>query len=78
MINGAKKAGLILDGPHSAILIKSNSDEPGECANIFKKLSQADIKVGESSGIADIKDSYGDILYLKSEDCERAISALMV
>lgn len=78
MIDGAKKSGLILDGPHFAILIKSNSDEPGECADIFKKLSQIDIKVIESCGIADIKDSYGVILYLESEDCEKAIAALKV
>lgn len=76
MKNGAKKAGLIIDGPHTAILIKSNNDEPGECANIFKKLSQVDINVNESSGIADIWDSYGVVLYLEKEDCEKAITAL--
>ena len=68
MIDGAKKVGLIIDGPHTAILIKSNSDEPGECADIFKRLSQVDINVNESSGIADIKDSYGVVLYLKKEE----------
>jgi hypothetical protein len=73
---GAKNAGLILDGPYSALIIKSYSDEPGECADIFKKLSLADINVAEASGIADIKESYGVVLYLKQEDCEKAIAAL--
>jgi hypothetical protein len=72
----AKKAGVNLDGPHTALLIKSNSDEPGECAGIFKRLSLANINVSESSGIADIYDSYGVVLYIKQEDCEKAIAAL--
>lgn len=76
MKDGAKKAGINLDGPNAALIIKSNSDEPGECAGIFEKLSQADINVYESSGIADIKDSYGVILYLKQEDCEKALATL--
>jgi len=76
MIIGAKNAGLKLDGPYSALIIKSYSDEPGECADIFKKLSIAGINVDEASGIADIKDSYGVVLYLKQEDCEKAIAAL--
>ena len=74
----AKKAGLKLNGPHTAVMVKSDSDEPGECAAIFKKLSQAKINIDESSGIADINDSYGVILYLKTEDCEKAMLALKV
>lgn len=76
MNGGAKKAGLNLDGPHSALLIKGDNDESGELADIYEKLSQADINVHESSGIADIKGSYGVILYLKQEDCEKAVAAL--
>jgi len=76
MKDGAKKAKLNLDGPHAALIIKSNSDEPGECAGIFKKLSHVNINVYESGGIADIKDSYGVVLYLKQEDCEKALAAL--
>ncbi|MBN2215275.1 MAG: hypothetical protein JW723_13640 [Bacteroidales bacterium] len=78
MKDGAKRAGLDLDGPYTALIVKSNSDEPGECADIFRKLSQAGIYVYESSGIADIKDSYGVVLYLKKEDCEKALEALKV
>ena len=76
MTDGAKKAGLNLDGPHASLIIKSNSDEPGECADIFNKLSRIDINIYESSGIADIYDSYGVVLYLKQEDCEKAIAVL--
>jgi len=76
MSDGAKKEGLNLDGPHSALLIKGDNDESGELADIYEKLSQADINVHESSGIADIKGNYGVILYLKQEDCEKAVAAL--
>jgi aspartokinase len=76
MKESATIAGLKLDGPYTAVMITSDSDEPGECAGIFKKLSHNNINILESSGIADIKDSYGVILYLNQEDCEKAILAL--
>ena len=76
MTDGAKEAGLKLDGPHSALFIKGDNDESGALAAIYEKLSQADITVHESSGIADIKGGYGVILYLKQEDCEKAVAVL--
>jgi hypothetical protein len=76
MKDEASGAGLNPDGPKPALMIKSTSDEPGECADIFSRLSRAGIDVYESGGIADIKDSFGVILYLKKEDCEKAITAL--
>ena len=75
MTDGAKKAGLELNGPHSALLIQGD-DESGALADIYEKLSQADIHVNESSGIADINGGYGVILYLKQEDCEKAVAVL--
>ena len=75
MSEGAKKTGLELDGPHSALLIQGD-DESGALADIYEKLSQADIHVNESSGIADIKGGYGVLLYLRQEDCEKAMAAL--
>ncbi len=76
MKDEAKRSGLNPDGPHAALIIKSDSDEPGECAGIFRKLSKIDIHVFEYNGIADIQDSYGVILYLKPEDCDKAIEVL--
>ncbi|MFX0090165.1 MAG: hypothetical protein ACFFBD_00265, partial [Candidatus Hodarchaeota archaeon] len=77
MSDKAKKAGLNLDGPHSALLIQGD-DESGALADIFRNLSQTDIKIYESSGIADIKGGYGVILYLSQEDCEKALAALQL
>lgn len=76
MKEGAKKAGLDMDGPYFALLLKGYDDESGELANIYEKLSRADITIYESSGIASIKGSYGVVLYLKQEDCEKAMEVL--
>jgi hypothetical protein len=76
MKDAAKAAGLLLDGPHPALIVKSDSDEPGECAGVFEKLSRAGIHEYEACGIADIKDSYGIVLYMKQDDCEKALAAL--
>jgi hypothetical protein len=76
MNDGAKKAGLELDGPHFALIIKGYDDESGALADIYEKLSQAHINVYESTGIANIKGSYGVVLYLKQEECEKAMEAL--
>jgi hypothetical protein len=75
MTDGAKKAGLALDGPHPALLIQGD-DESGALADIYERLSQAGIQVNESGGIAGIKGGYGVILYLTPEDCEKAAAAL--
>jgi hypothetical protein len=72
---GAKKSGLGLDGPYSAVLIKGD-EKAGALAGIYKKLSQAGIQVDEACGIADINAGYGVLLYLKPEDCDKAMSAL--
>jgi len=75
MANGAKKAGLTLDGPHSALFVQGD-DESGALAGVYEKLSQADINVYASNGIADINGGYGVILYFKQKDYEKAVAAL--
>jgi len=77
MTDGAKKSGLKLDGPYSALLIKGD-EKPGALADIYRKLSQAGIQVNEASGIADINAGYGVILYLNQEDCGKAVAALEI
>jgi hypothetical protein len=75
MTDGAKKSGLELDGPYSALLIKGD-EKSGALADIYKKLSQAGIQVDEACGIADIHAGYGVILYLEQEDCGKAMTVL--
>ena len=75
MAAGAEKAGVDLDGPHYAIIIKG-SDEAGALADIYERLSHADIKLVESYGIADINDGYGVVIYLEKDECDKAMEAL--
>ncbi len=76
MVEGAKNAGVELDGPHPALLVKGD-EKPGACAGIFQKLAQADIPVREASGIAHVNGEYGVILHLEPHDCDRAVAALL-
>jgi hypothetical protein len=75
MTDGAKRSGLKLDGPYSALLIKGD-EEAGALAGIYRRLSRAGIQVNEACGIADINAGYGVILYLRQEDCEKALTVL--
>lgn len=75
MTAGAESSGLELDGPYSALLIKGD-ETSGALAEIYRKLSQAGIQVDEACGIADINAGYGVLLYLKQEDCGKALTAL--
>ena len=75
LTEGAKKAGLELDGPYSALLI-TGDEKAGALADIYEKLSQAGIQVEQASGIADINAGYGVLLYLKREDCNKAMTVL--
>ena len=67
--------GIKLDGPHPALLIQGD-DQSGALADIYEKLSRANITVNESSGIADINGAYGVVLYLSKEDCKKAMAVL--
>ena len=75
MAAGAKNSGLALDGPYFALLIKGD-EKAGALADIYKKLSKAGIQVDEACGIADINAGYGVILYVKQEDCGKAMAVL--
>jgi hypothetical protein len=72
---GAIKAGLKFEGPYSAVII-TGDEKSGALAEIYRKLSRAGIQVEESSGIAHINGGYGVVLYLKQEDCDKAMTAL--
>jgi hypothetical protein len=75
MTAAAEKAGLKIEGPNYGLLIKGD-EKTGALADIYLKLSQANIQVIESSGIADINHGYGVLLYLNKEDCKKALAAL--
>jgi len=77
MVEEAKKAGFLLDGPNPALLVQGD-DELGALADIHEKLCQANVNVYSSSGVTDGKGSYGYLVYVRPEEYERAAAALEV
>lgn len=77
LVDAAKKAGLSLDGPSPALLVRGD-DELGALANIHMRLSQANVSVYASSGVADGKGSFGYVVYVRPEEFARAMKALEV
>jgi len=77
MADAARKAGLVLDGPHPALLVQGD-DELGALARIHAKLYEANVNVYASSGVADGRGSFGYVVYVRPEEYERAASALGV
>jgi hypothetical protein len=75
LVNEAKLAGMALDGPHHALLVRGD-DELGALANIHQRLYESDINVYASSGVTDGSGSYGYLIYVKEDDFERAAETL--
>jgi hypothetical protein len=71
----ARHAGLVLDGPHPALLAQGD-DELGALADLHTKLSQARVNVYASTGLVDGRGSFGYIIYVRPEECDRAVAAL--
>ncbi|OQY48580.1 MAG: hypothetical protein B6242_01970 [Anaerolineaceae bacterium 4572_78] len=71
----AKKIGMVLDGPHHALLVQGD-DALGVLANIHEKLHKAKVNVFASTGVTDGKGCYGYILYIRPDDYQRAATAL--
>lgn len=77
MSDEAKKAGIRLDGPYSALLVQGD-DELGALAGIHEKLFEANVNVYASSGVTDGKGSFGYVLYIRPEEFEKAARALEI
>ena len=75
MVDQAKKTGLKLDGPHPALLIQGD-DQLGALAEVHAKLYQAGVNIYASNGVTDSKGNYGYLVYVRSEDHNRAAKAL--
>lgn len=73
----AQLAGMILDGPHHALLVQGD-DELGALSGMHQQLYKANINVYASHGVIDGKGSYGYLIYVKEDDYERAAETLGV
>lgn len=71
----AQRAGMALDGPHPAFLVQGD-DELGALAEIHQILAAANVNVYASSGVTDGRGSFGYLIYVRPEDCDRAAAAL--
>lgn len=73
----AEKSGMVLDGPHPAILVQGD-DELGALASVHEKLYQANVNVFASSGVTDGHCCFGYVLYIRPEHYERAVKVLEI
>jgi hypothetical protein len=77
LVNAAAKAGLVLAGPHLALLVQGD-DELGALAKIHSKLHDAKVNVYASNGVTDGRGHYGYVIYLRPEEFQQAAQALEV
>ncbi len=75
MLSAAQRAGLHLDGPYSAFLVQGD-DELGALVEIHEKLYQAKVNVYASSGVTTGRGTFGYLIYVRPEDCNRGAKAL--
>ncbi|MDT8435568.1 MAG: hypothetical protein RRA92_02320 [Gemmatimonadota bacterium] len=73
----ADAAGMVLDGPHRALLIQGG-DEMGALAAIHEKLVRAHVDVYAGTAVTDGAGNFGYLVYVRSEDCDRAARALEI
>lgn len=75
LLDAAKAAGLVLEGPHAALLVNGD-DELGAIARLHSQLHRAGVPVYASSAVSDGRGSFGYVLYLRPTDTDRALHAL--
>jgi hypothetical protein len=73
----ARQAGLVLDGPHGALLAQGD-DELGALAGLHERLFDAGVDVYASSGVTDGRGGFGYVVYVREDQFERAANALGV
>jgi len=75
LLRAAASEGLVLSGPQHAILIQGD-DELGALAELHRQLSDGKVNVYASTGVADGQGGFGYVVFLRSEDIERAAEIL--
>lgn len=75
MRSAGQRAGMSLDGPHSALLVQGD-DRLGALAEIHESLYRANVNIYASSGVTDGRGTFGYLIYVRPEDFERAAGAM--
>jgi predicted amino acid-binding ACT domain protein len=74
-LSATTAAHLQAEGPHHAFLI-TGDDQLGACAEIHRKLAEAQINVFSSNGVTDERGGFGYLIHVRPEDYERAAKVL--
>lgn len=77
MARAAKRSGMVLVGPHPALLVQGD-DELGALVDVHRKLADARVNVYASSGVTDGRGGYGYVIYVKPGEFGDAARALGV
>ena len=77
MSAAAQRAGMRVDGPHSAFLVQGD-DELGALAEIHQELYRADVNVFASTGGTDGRGTFGYLIYVRQGEYDRAAAALSI
>jgi hypothetical protein len=72
----AEKIGLVLDGPHPALLV-CGDDELGALAEIHQKLADIKVNVYAANGVTDGRGTFGYLIHVKPEDIDAALNELV-
>jgi len=71
----AERDHLVLDGPHPALLAQGD-DQVGALAEIHGVLVNAGVDVYAATGVAVGDGGFGYLIYVRPDDCSRALAAL--
>jgi hypothetical protein len=75
LVAEASLAGLVLEGPHHALLVQGD-DELGAFAGVHERLVEAHVDIYASSGVTDGEGSFGYLIYVREDQFEKAAKAL--
>jgi hypothetical protein len=77
LVTEASLAGLVLDGPHHALLVQGD-DELGAFASVHEHLVHANVDIYASSGVTDGRGSFGYVIYVREDQFDSAARALEI
>lgn len=75
LVEVAEDEGLVLEGPHHALLIEGE-DRIGALVDVFRTLYDNSVDVFASTAIASRAGEFGCLLYLRPDDVDRALATL--
>jgi len=77
LVAEARRAGLMLDGPHHALLAQGR-DDMAALADLHRKLYDANVNIYAASGVNDGEGHLGYLIYIRPEEFETAAQTLGV